>query len=294
MHRYLLALGIMLLSGCLSALNLAFPDGSEFAISGDSLRQIPMVRFSTLRSAEGEMANESWEGIPLLQLVEKTQQPWDVMLITSKDGYQTTANRAEMNPQSAMLALNKGDAPLSDYDIRVIFPQGHESTWVRNIDKIKLELLQNIAPRRFYPWRALAEACGQPDPDRVVLCFKEIAERAYSLNKADFIFIAADGAKLTFNYPKQLKSYSLLIQANGKNAWLQQEGKSNTQTARELIYMQYGPLAYGDPGALNAISESLGWGGNLITKSITRGVVQSAAPSNISDLAPGCWIELDR
>jgi len=293
MHRYLMALGILLLIGGLSAINLVYPDGSELSVCSDSLREMPTVRFNTTRSAEGEMANESWEGIPLLQLVDNIPQAWDVLLISSKDGYQTTANRAELSPQSAILALKKGVAQLSDYDIRVIFPQGHESTWVRNIDKIKLEPLHTLIPRRFYPWQALAEACGKQSSGVSELSFKEIAEQAFSLTKADFVFVTADGAKLTFSYPKQMKANSLILTANGKNAVLKNNNQDSIQSARELVCMQFGSLAYGDPTALDAISESLGWSGST-HKSIIKGVEQSAGMIKPGNLTPGSWIEFGR
>jgi len=293
MHRYLMALGILLLIGGLSAINLVYPDGSELTVSSDSLRQMSTVRFNTTRSAEGEMANESWEGIPLLQLVENIHQAWDVLLISSKDGYQTTANRADLSPQSALLALTKGDTQLSDYDIRVIFPYGHESTWVRNIDKIKLEPLHTLTPRRFYPWQALAEACGKQSSEASELSFKDIAEKAYSLNKADFVFITADGSKLTFSYPKQLKAFSLFLSPSGKSAILKHINQDSTQSARELVFMQLGLLAYGDPTALEAIPGSLGWSGNTHI-SIIKGVEQSADMIKRGNLAPGSWIEFGR
>lgn len=293
MLRFYFTFCMLLLAYQLAAIGLVYPDGTATQINPDSLRSLTLQKYNTTRSSEKAMITETWEGVPLLQLVQGCKLPWDQVVISSKDGYQSKTNRAELSDSSAVLAVVKDASPLSEYDVRVIYPQGHESTWVRNIKQIKLEPLHTLPPKRIYPWSALWDMCGNEGKDKNNISFREIMEKGYCLEQAELVFVGSDGSKFSFTYPKQLKEKYLVITPAGSTAWITDApGKPNNHPIR-LVFMQYGALAFGNLRDMSDIANRLGWNWTLLNKHLAKPTLSPLGKDPQEWQQNGVWVELE-
>ncbi|MEN6445173.1 MAG: hypothetical protein ABFC98_03905 [Candidatus Cloacimonas sp.] len=249
MRKYPLIVILLMLLVELSAFDIYLPEGKLLSINKEQLQQEKMVPFNTVRDKDGSQKEENWQGISLIPWLNSlTNIPWQNLQIESKDNYSLTFHRLELNENNAYLAMLQDGEELSEYNMRLIFTNYRENAWMRNIKCLRL--LDYIAvpkPRQIFFWDQSFAKNGI-DFSSGSVPIGDLMPKCFFQESGDIVFVDEQFRKLCLNYPRELKSVFLHIDAK-ENYTLVPDQDSHLKISPEtdlsqIIYVQCGQVAY--------------------------------------------------
>lgn len=295
--RYTPVLILLCWVGLLSSLSLEYPSGNIYELDYEDYPEAKLQSIVSKRSSEGGMETETWLGLSLKSLLEEAgETDWDLACIKSKDNYETIVNRVELKGDSAFLALYKNGLRLSDYDVRIIFPAGHESSWIRNLQSIEMEPLHSLPPLQIRSLELLP-LMVHPESSAAGISMADLVTRGMRLSAAEIVIISKDFRKTRYAYPsKQHKLY--LEQGAQGEYFLREEGQDKAAEPHEAImYLQCGNIGFIRSSAAQRLPEialALDWDWLLLGKRLIQGegIAVEDKDLNLEAQRGAMWLEL--
>lgn len=286
---------IMCSFSLLAALNMEYPSGHLYELSFQDYPEDKLQSVVTTRSSEGGMITETWKGVSLQALLEKAgETSWDLARIKSKDNYETTVNRAELNPDTAFLALFKNGLRLSDYDVRIIFPRGHESTWIRNLQSIKMESISSLPPLYIKPFETLP-LLQHPENSGAAILLADLVQKGLRLTNAEIVIITTEFTKYSLKYPQKQRSWYLQRGPLGEY-YFHEQGETS-EGLPQILYIQIANIGFIDPAQallLPKVAGELGWDWSNLDKTLGQYSSQSRVETDaeLKEFKGSDWLEL--
>lgn len=295
--RYVPVFMLLCWIGMLSSLSLEYPSGNIYEIDYEDYPEAKLQSIVTQRSAEGGGSRETWLGLSLKSLLDTGgETDWDIARIKSKDNYETTVNRVELRADSAFLALYKNGEKLSGYDVRIIFPEGHESSWIRNLQSIEMEPLHSLPPLQIRPLEMLP-LMVHPESSLARISLAALVTRGIRLPAAEIVIISQDFQKKRYAYPN--KQQQMYLERGARGAYFIREEKQDVATVPDeaIMYLQCGNMGFihsGDASRLPEIARSLDWDWLNLAKRLRsgEGIPVEDKDLNLEMRSASGWLEL--
>jgi len=298
--RYIPIIILLLWVGLLSSLSLEYPSGNIYEIAYGDYAQTQLQSVSTKRSSPGGMEIETWQCLSLKLLLEEAgETDWDIARIVSKDNYETTVNRMALQAETAYLALFRNGERLSDYDVRLIFPDSHESTWIRDLKSISMEPLNTLPPLQIRALDTIGDFRDEASP-KVDLHQSTLVSRGLRLANAEIVYLTMDYHKFSFKYPPQKKQINAMMNMRCEKGeyYLSWPGMNEEDAeAGKIIYLQCGNLGFVANEELELLPEiaiSLGWDWGEMDKQLVEKkiLMDISAAAILPKLDGNKWIEI--
>ncbi|NQV17084.1 MAG: molybdopterin-dependent oxidoreductase [Armatimonadetes bacterium] len=208
-----------------------------------NFKQFESVEIQTFREKKSEKITENWQGIALVQILDKFQiEDYQELKFFSFDNYLIRLQKDDIFNYNPIIAIYRNGEKLPEDNLRLIVPGMRDMFWIQNLERIEIVINTDTSiPQTIF----VAENILKNKPLRTnlkpfinVIGFKfyDLVVDVFPILQNEFLLIGKDGIRQKLDYETYLKDAILVFEDNDYNL------KSPTMPAgmwiKNLSYIQ--------------------------------------------------------
>jgi len=208
----------LVLSICLNLSSITIiHQNNEFKIK--NFEQFESVEIQTFREKKSEKITENWQGIALIQILNKFQiEDYQELKFFSDDNYLIRLKRKDIINFNPIIAIWRNGEKFSEDKLRLIVPEMRDMFWIQNLERIEVVInTETIMPQTIF----IAENILKNKPLRTnlkpfinVIGFKfiDLVQDVFPILQNEFLLTGKDGIRHKLDYETYLKDAVLVLE----------------------------------------------------------------------------------
>ena len=208
----------LVLSICLNLSSITIiHQNNEFKIK--NFEQFESVEIQTFREKKSKKIIENWQGIALIQILNKFQiEDYQELKFFSDDNYLIRLKRKDIINFNPIIAIWRNGEKFSEDKLRLIVPEMRDMFWIQNLERIEVVInTETIMPQTIF----IAENILKNKPLRTnlkpfinVIGFKfiDLVQDVFPILQNEFLLTGKDGIRHKLDYETYLKDAVLVLE----------------------------------------------------------------------------------
>lgn len=196
--------------------------GHEYELK--NFKQFESVEIQTYREKKSEKITENWQGIALVQILDKFQiEDYQELKFFSVDNYLIRLQKDDIFNFNPIIAIYRNGEKLPEDNLRLIVPGMRDMFWIQNLERIEVVINTDTSlPQTIFVAENILKNKPlttnlKPFTNVIGFKFYDLVVDIFPISQNEFLLIGKDGIRHKLDYETYLKDAVLVFEDNDYN-----------------------------------------------------------------------------